>query len=96
MWEVVRAILGGIPRHSTVVELLDPFGRVGQPTTARDGEGVKVAVLDVSLGWLGEGVYVSNEAGFKELDRLLTVIQLLFVVCFLCREVLLEVVGVGF
>ena len=26
--EVVRAVLSGIPRHSTVVELLDPFGRV--------------------------------------------------------------------
>src|SRR6266478_7188455 len=26
--EVVRAILGGIPRHSTIIELLDPFGRV--------------------------------------------------------------------
>src|SRR6266404_2092098 len=26
--EVVRAVLGGIPCHSTVIELLDPFGRV--------------------------------------------------------------------
>ncbi len=28
MREVVRAVFGGIPRHSTVVELLDPLGRV--------------------------------------------------------------------
>src|SRR6266403_1028752 len=26
VWEVVRAVLGGIPRHSTVIELLDPLG----------------------------------------------------------------------
>src|SRR6266403_787801 len=26
--EVVRAVLGGIPRHSTVIELLDPLGQI--------------------------------------------------------------------
>src|SRR6266446_3779812 len=26
--EVVRAVLGGIPRHSTVIELFDPLGRI--------------------------------------------------------------------
>src|SRR6266478_10166281 len=54
------------------------------------------AVLNVSVGWLGEGVNVSDEAGFQELDRLFTVIQLLFVVCFLGSHVLLEAVGASF
>jgi len=45
---------------------------------------------------LGEGVDVSNEAGFQELDRLFMVIQLLFVVRFLGCQVLLEAMGAGF
>ncbi len=44
---------------------------------------------------MGEGVDVSDEAGFKKLDRLFTVIQLLFVVRFLGGEVLVVSVGAG-
>ncbi len=54
-----------------------------------------MAVLHIPVGWLGEGVNVPNEVGFKKLNRLFTVIQLLFVVCFLGGQVLLEVMGVG-
>src|SRR6266446_9875017 len=34
--EVVRAVLSGIPRHSTVIELPDPLGWVGEPSSAGD------------------------------------------------------------
>ncbi len=55
-----------------------------------------MAVFHVSFGWLGEGVNVPDEAGFKKLDCLFTVIQLLFVVRFLGGQVLAEVVSAGF
>src|SRR6266446_6868263 len=92
----MRAILGGVPRHSTIIELLDPLGWVCEPSSAGDGDGGEVAILDVSFGWLGEGVNIANEMGFKKLNRFFMVIQLLFVVCFLGGQVLLEVVGAGF
>ena len=96
MREVVRAVLSGIPRHSSIVELLNPFCWVGEPSTTGDGEHREATVLDVSLGGLGECVNIPDEAGFKKLDRLFTVIQLLFVVCFLGGEVLVVAVGAGF
>src|SRR6266404_3919374 len=52
-----------------------------------------MSILDVSFGGLGEGVDIPNETGFKKLDRLFTVIQLLFVVRFLGGEVLAVVMG---
>src|SRR6266404_6046405 len=36
--EVVRAVLGGIPRHSTVIEFLDPLGWVREPSPDRDSK----------------------------------------------------------
>jgi len=94
--EVVRAVLGGVPRHPTIVELLDPFGRVRESSTTGDGEGGEAAVLNVSVGQLGEGVDVPGESGLEELDCPFTVIQLLFVVHFLVGQVLLEAVSAGF
>ena len=44
---------------------------------------------------LREGVDVSDETGLEELDRLFTVIQLLFVIRFLSGEVLVVAVGAG-
>src|SRR6266403_2436782 len=95
VWEVVRAVLSGIPRHSTVVELLDPFGWVREPSATGDGEGRKATVFDVSFGGLREGVNVPDEAGFKKLYCLFTVIQLLFVVRFLGGEVLVVAMTAG-
>src|SRR6266446_4217733 len=95
MREVMRAVLRGIPRHPTVIELLDPLSWVGEPSSAGDGEGGELAVFDVPVGWSGEGVNIADEAGFQELDRFFTVIQLLFVVHFLGGQVLLEAMGVG-
>ena len=92
----MRAVLCGVPRHPTIIELLDPFGRVGQSPSTGDGEGGESAVLDVALGRLGESVDIPDEVGFEELDCLFTVIQLLFVVRFLVCQVLLELVGAGF
>src|SRR6266403_4343873 len=94
--EVVRAILSSIPRHSTVVEFLDPFGWVREPSPTGDGERREATIFDVPIGRLGEGVDVSDKVGFKKLDRLFTVIQLLFVVRFLGGEVLVVMVGAGF
>src|SRR6266403_3450992 len=85
--EVVRAVLSGIPRHSTIIELLDPLGRVGEPSSDRDSKRWETAVFDISGRRLGEGVDVADEAGFEEFDCLLTVIQLLLVVHFLGGEV---------
>src|SRR6266446_4777966 len=93
MREVVRAVLGGIPRHSTIIELFDPLGWVGEPPSAGDSEGGESTIFNVALGRLGEGVDVPDEAGFEELDRLFTVIQLLFVVRFLGGEVLVVAMG---
>jgi len=93
--EVVGAILGRVPRHSTIIELLDPFGRVRESSSAGDSEGGEATVLNVPVGWLGEGVNVSDKTGFEKFDHLFTVIQLLFVVRFLGSDVLLEVVGAG-
>ena len=91
----MRAVFCRVPCHSTIVELPDPFGRVGEPSTTGDSEGGEAAVLNVPVGWLGEGVNVSDEMGFEKFDRLFTVIQLLFVVRFLGSHVLLEAVGAG-
>src|SRR6266481_1506071 len=93
MQEVVRAVLGGIPRHSTIVEFLDPFGWVGESSSAGDGERLEPAIFNISLGGLGEGVNVPDETGFKKLNRFFTVIQLLFVVRFLGSEVLVVAMG---
>ncbi len=95
MQEVVRAVLGGVPRHPTIVELLNPLGWVRESSAARDSEGGKATVFDIALGWLGEGVDVADESRLEELDHLFTVIQLLLVVRFLGGEVLLEAVGAG-
>src|SRR6266404_5940889 len=91
--EVVRTVLSGIPRHSSVVEFLDPLGWVREPSPTRDGEHRELAILNVPFGGSGECVDVPDEMGFKKLDRLFTVIQLLFVVCFLGGEVLAVVMG---
>ncbi len=93
--EVVRAVLGGIPRHSTVVKLLDPLGWVGEPSPDRDGKRWETAIFDIPGRRLGEGVDVADEAGFKELDRLFMVIQLLFVVHFFGGEVLVIPMSAG-
>src|SRR6266478_8411522 len=85
--EVVRAVLSGIPRHSSIVEFLDPLCWVGEPSTTGDGERRKPAIFNISLRGLGECINVPDETGFKKLDRLFTVIQLLFVVRFLSGEV---------
>ncbi len=55
-----------------------------------------MTVLDVSFGGLGEGVNVPDETGFKKLDRLFMVIQLLFVFRFLGGEILLVAMSAGF
>ena len=89
----MRAIFSGIPRHSTVVELLDPFGRVREASPDGDSKRRETAIFDIAGRGLGEGVDVSDKAGFKKLDRLFTVIQLLFVVCFLGGEVLVIAMG---
>src|SRR6266481_4123941 len=96
MREVMRAVLSGVPHHPTIIELLDPLGWVGQSSAAGDSEGSELAVFDIPIGWLGEGVDVSDKTGFQELDRLFTVIQLLLVVRFLDGQVQLEAVSVGF
>ncbi len=93
--EVVRAVLCGIPHHSTVVKLLDPFCWVGKASPTGDSECRKAAVFDIPVRGLGEGVNVPDETGFKKLDHLFTVIQLLFVVHFLGGEVLVVTVGAG-
>src|SRR6266436_4260329 len=36
--EVVRAVLGSIPRHSTVIEFLDPFGWAREASADRDSK----------------------------------------------------------
>jgi len=95
VWEVVRAVLSGIPRHSTIVELLDPLGWVQKPSSAGDGEGCEATVFNVSFGGLGKGVNVPNETGFKKLDRFFTVIQLLFVFCLLGGDLLVVAMGAG-
>jgi len=94
--EVIRAVLCGVPRHPTIIELPDPFGWVGQSSATGDSEGGEAAIFDVSVGWLGEGVDIPDEAGFEKLDRFFVVIQLLFVVRFLGGHVLLEAVSAGF
>ncbi len=91
----MRAVLGGIPRHSTVVEFLDPLGWVQKPSSAGDGEGCETTVFNVSLGGLGKGVNVPDETGFKKLDRFFTVIQLLFMFCLLGGDLLVVAVGAG-
>src|SRR6266478_5653648 len=93
MQEVVRAVFSGIPRHSTVVELLDPLSWVGEPSPDRDSKRWEMAVFDISGRRLGEGVNIPDETGFEELDRLLVVIQLLFVVRFLGGKILVVTVG---
>src|SRR6266403_6237264 len=93
--EVVRAILGGIPRHSTVVELFDPLGRVRESPSNGDSKRWKTAVFDIAGRGLGEGIDVADEAGFEEFDRLFTVIQLLLVLHFLGSEVLVVAMSAG-
>src|SRR6266403_1609998 len=85
--EIVRAVFRGVPRNSTVVKFLNPFGRVREASPDRDSERWETAIFDVAGRRLGEGVDVPNEAGFKKLDRLFTVIQLLFMVRFFDGEV---------
>src|SRR6266403_162383 len=92
----MRAILGRVPRHPPIIELLDPLGWVRESSSAGDSEGGEMAVLDIAVGWLGEGVDVPDEAGLKKLNCLFMVIQLLLVVHFLGGQVLLEAVGAGF
>src|SRR6266478_4185472 len=94
--EVVRAVFSGIPRHSTVAELLDPLGRVGEPSPDGDSKRWETAVFDIPGRGLGEGVNVPDEAGLKKLDCLFTVIQLLFMVRFLGSEVLAVAMGASF
>src|SRR6266403_3084531 len=91
----MRAILGRVPRHPTIVELLDPLGWVRESSSAGDSEGGETAVLNIAVRWLGEGVDVPDEAGLKELDCLFMVIQLLLMVRFLGGQVLLAAVGAG-
>ncbi len=55
-----------------------------------------MAIFNVSVGWLGEGVDIPDKSGLEELDCLFMVIQLLFVVRFLGEQVLLVMVSVGF
>ncbi len=93
--EVVRAVFGGIPRHSTVIELLDPFGRVRESSADRDSKRWETAVFDIAGRGLREGVDISDKTGLEEFDRLFMVIQLLFVVRFFADEVLVVAVGAG-
>src|SRR6266436_1490327 len=92
----MRAILGSVPCHPTVIELLDPLGWVRESSPARDSESGETTVLDIPIGWLEEGVDIPDEAGFEELDHLFMVIQLLFVVHFLGGQVLVKAVSAGF
>src|SRR6266436_4474999 len=92
----MRVVFSGIPCHSTVVELFDPFGRVREPSPDRDSKRRETAVFDISGRWLGEGVNIPDETGLKELDCLLAVIQLLFVVRLLGCEVLVVAMGASF
>ena len=85
----MRAVFCGVPRHPTIIKLLDPLGWVGEPSSAGDSEGGEPTVFDVPVGRLGEGVNVADESGFQEFNHLFTVIQLLFVVRFLAGQVLL-------
>ncbi len=93
--EVVRAVLGGIPCHSTVIKLFDPFGWIREPSSDRDSKRRETAIFDIAGRGLGEGVDVADEAGLEEFDRLFMVIQLLFVVRFLGGEVLVVSMGAG-
>src|SRR6266403_286039 len=93
--EVVRAVLGGIPRHSTVIKLLDPLGWVRETSPDGDSKRRETAIFDIAGRGLGEGVDVPDEAGFEEFDRLFMVIQLLFAACFLGGEVLVIAMGTG-
>ncbi len=43
----------------------------------------ELAVLSIPVGWLAEGVNVSNKAGLKELNGFTKVIQLLLMGLFL-------------
>ena len=52
-----------------------------------------MAIFNIPIRWLGEGVNVPDETGFKKLNRFFTVIQLLFVVRFLGGEVLVVAMG---
>src|SRR6266403_5815326 len=63
MREVVRAVLGGIPRHSTVIELLNPFGWVRETSPDGDSKRRETAIFDIAGRGLGEGVDVPDEAG---------------------------------
>ena len=96
MREVVRAVLGGIPPHSTVVKLLDPLSRAREPSSDRDSKRRETAVFDISGRRLGEGVNVADETGFKKLNRLFMVIQLFLVLRFFGSKVLVISVGAGF
>src|SRR6266436_1204813 len=60
-----------------------------------DSKRWETAIFDIA-GWgLGEGVDIPDETGLEEFDRLFTVIQLLFVVCFLGSEVLVVAMSAG-
>ena len=67
----------------TIIELFDPFGWVGESIAAGNGEMRELAVLSIPVGWLAEGVNVSNKAGLKELNGFTKVIQLLLMGLFL-------------
>src|SRR6266436_6571146 len=65
--EVVRAVLGGIPRHPTVIKLLNPLGWVREPSSDRDGERREATIFDIAIRGLGEGIDIPDEAGLEEL-----------------------------
>ncbi len=92
----MRAIFCRVPCDSSVVELLDPFCWVGEPVAAGDSERGEVAILDIAIQRLKEGVDIPDKMGLQELDCFVEVIQLLLVTFFFGGQFLLEVVGACF
>jgi len=79
-----------------VVELFDPLCWVGEPIATEDSEVRESAVLGVSVRWLAKGVNITDEAGFKELNGFVEVIQLLLMGLFLGGKLLVMLTQVCF
>ncbi len=92
----MRAVLRRVSSNATIIEFLDPFGRVRESVATGDGECGEATIFDVPIWGLGEHFDIPDEAGLHELDGFVAVIHLLFEFCLLGDQILLEVVGAGF
>ena len=79
-----------------IVKLFDPLGQIGESTATGDGEVRELAILNVAVGRLGEGVNITDKVGFQELNALFKVIHLLLVLFFFTQELLFEAVTMCF